>query len=64
VFTSSRPVKKRSIHVVSSWTRNHDRWTRVDMTSCLTKLTIRCCPASWMARVRIPRAQFFCYTST
>jgi len=40
VFTSSRPVKKRSIHVVSSWTRNHDRWTRVDMTSCLTKLTI------------------------
>jgi len=40
VFTSSRPVKMRSIHVVSSWTRNHDRWTRVDMTSCLTKLTI------------------------
>ena len=40
VFTSSRPVKTRSIHVVSSWTRNHDRWTQVDMTSCLTKLTI------------------------
>jgi len=22
-------VKKRSIHVVNSWTRNHERWTRV-----------------------------------
>ena len=29
VITSSRAVKKRSIHLVKSWTRNHDQWTRV-----------------------------------
>jgi len=29
VITSSRAVKQRSIHVVNSWTRNHERWTRV-----------------------------------
>ena len=29
VITSSRAVKQRSIDVVNSWTRNHDRWTRV-----------------------------------
>ena len=29
VITSSRAVKQRSIDVVNSWTRNHERWTRV-----------------------------------
>ena len=29
VITSSRAVKQRSIDLVSSWTRNHERWTRV-----------------------------------